>query len=280
MTTDTSSPEPVPQNRRGFIPTWAPVLIMLAVFFTGLVLGDTGTPYAVLFAVACLVCTALVELRGMFLTVALIPVYWFVGIGIIGMINSDSSGSRKTQVITAAYPAIQNYLWLLAAFAVCLAVALARYRLDAAARERTRRAARARRRRLQDADSDNRRIATRARTLDRDRPATPRTPGATPPAAAPGATGTAGAPGTPAARPPYRSRHSLDDETPDAGADSTAADTAPATGTPRPPESRTRSAAELRAASERRRNRRSDESAPERRPRRYRAADRPLDLDD
>ncbi|WP_010119339.1 DUF6542 domain-containing protein [Corynebacterium nuruki] len=279
MTTDTSSPEPVPQNRRGFIPTWAPVLIMLAVFFTGLVLGDAGTPYAVLFAVACLVCTALVELRGMFLTVSLIPVYWFCGIGAVGMIGADSSGSRKTQVITAAYPAVQHYMWLLATFVVCLVVALLRYRLDAAARERTRRAARARRRRLQEADSDNRRVATRARTVER--PAGPR-PSATAPARSKTTSPTkspttAATPASPAAgpaaapeRPSVRSRHSLDEE------ESTPSPATP----PTAGESRTRSAAELRAASERRRNRHSDQPAPERRPRRYRAADRPLDLDD
>ncbi|MDN6440192.1 MAG: hypothetical protein L0K27_12060 [Corynebacterium nuruki] len=279
MTTDTSSPEPVPQNRRGFIPTWAPVLIMLAVFFTGLVLSDAGTPYAILFAVACLVCTALVELRGMFLTVSLIPLYWFCGIGAVGMIGADSSGSRKTQVITAAYPAVQHYMWLLATFVVCLVVALLRYRLDAAARERTRRAARARRRRLQEADSDNRRVATRARTVER--PTGPR-PAAQTPAKSPtkspttsASPATPAAPTTPAAapdRPSVRSRHSLDE-------DETTPTAAPAT-RPAAGEGRTRSAAELRAASERRRNRHGDQPAPERRPRRYRAADRPLDLDD
>ncbi|WP_414121296.1 DUF6542 domain-containing protein [Corynebacterium nuruki] len=269
MTTDTSSPEPVPQNRRGFIPTWAPVLIMLAVFFTGLVLGDAGTPYAILFAVACLVCTALVELRGMFLTVSLIPVYWFCGIGAVGMIGADSSGSRKTQVITAAYPAVQHYMWLLATFVVCLVVALLRYRLDAAARERARRAARARRRRLQEADSDNRRVTTRARTVER--PTGPR-PSAKAPTKKPATPAASAAPDAAPDRPSVRSRHALDE-------DETTPSAAPAT-PPTAGEARTRSAAELRAASERRRNRHGGQPAPERRPRRYRAADRPLDLDD
>lgn len=143
---------------------------MVAVVFTGVVLGEIGTVYLVLFFLTSLVCTALVELRGLFLTVVAVPFYWFAGIGLVGYFTDRASLSgtnRKTAAITALYPSVENYLWLVATFAVCLLVAVIRQRLDAAARERAARIARARRQRTAAADEDNRRVASRVRDIER-----------------------------------------------------------------------------------------------------------------
>lgn len=139
MTNDPQAPEDVPLNRWGFIPPWAPLLVAVAVAFTGVVLGEVSTVYLVLFFLSSIVCTALVELRGLFLTVVTVPFAWFGGITVIGYFAdraSFSDGNRKTALLTAVFPAVENYLWLLVSFVVSLLVALVRQRLDAAARER------------------------------------------------------------------------------------------------------------------------------------------------
>lgn len=244
-------------NRWGFIPPWAPLLVTVAVIFTGVVLGEVGKVFLVLFLLAGIVCTALVELRGLFLTVVMLPAYWFAGIGLVGYFTDRASFSgtgRRTAVITAVYPAIENYLWLVATFIVSLVIAVVRQRLDAAARERARRLARQRRRRTAAAEEDNRRVTSRVRdlerTADQERTAERARAAAARRASDPAqpARPEQSAPRGP--RTVTRPRHSV-------------------AGDGRTGEVRTRSAEGLRAASERRRARTEGRGD----------ADRPLDLD-
>ncbi|WP_312800633.1 DUF6542 domain-containing protein [Corynebacterium variabile] len=263
MTNDPQAPEDVPLNRWGFIPPWAPLLVAVAVAFTGVVLGEVSTVYLVLFFLSSIVCTALVELRGLFLTVVTVPFAWFGGITVIGYFAdraSFSDGNRKTALLTAVFPAVENYLWLLVSFVVSLLVALVRQRLDAAARERALRLARQRRRRSATADEDNRRVTSRVRDLERT-----------------------------ADRDRYRDRHREDtaERAPSAQrartvtrpprhtrtGDSPATASSTSTSSAEQPEIRTRTAEELRAASERRRAREESSHAA-----RHRGDDAPLDI--
>ncbi|OLT55071.1 hypothetical protein BJF89_01890 [Corynebacterium sp. CNJ-954] len=155
-------------NRRGLIPVWAPLLVMAAVILTGIVLGGVGTAYIVLFAVSAVVCTALVELRGLFLTVVLLPVYWFFGITGAGLAGGTSAASNlKTTLITAAYPAIEKFLWLAATFVICVIIAVVRQRIDAAVLQSQHRRERSRRRQMSDAEQSNQRLNARVRDYDR-----------------------------------------------------------------------------------------------------------------
>lgn len=247
-------------NRWGFIPPWAPLLVMVAVVFTGVVLGEAGTVFVALFFFSCVVCTALVELRGLFLTVVAVPFYWFAGTGLVGFFTNRAafSGSgRKTAVITALYPAVENYLWLVATFFVSLVVAVVRQRLDAAARERARRLARDRRRRAAQADMDNRRVVSRVRDIERSAPGSREEPG-----------GTGDGMRMPGVQPASKSvsspRHLASEEVPGTPGVHSSPDFPGATDG-----ARIRTAEELRAASERRRSRSSAPVDP----------DRPLDLD-
>jgi len=263
VTNDPQAPEDVPLNRWGFIPPWAPLLVAVAVAFTGVVLGEVSTVYLVLFFLSSIVCTALVELRGLFLTVVTVPFAWFGGITVIGYFAdraSFSDGNRKTALLTAVFPAVENYLWLLVSFVVSLLVALVRQRLDAAARERALRLARQRRRRSATADEDNRRVTSRVRDLERT-----------------------------ADRDRYRDRHREDtaERAPSAQrartvtrpprhtrtGDSPATASSTSTSSAEQPEIRTRTAEELRAASERRRAREESSHAA-----RHRGDDAPLDI--
>lgn len=272
MTNDPQAPEDVPLNRWGFIPPWAPLLVAVAVVFTGVVLGEISAVYLVLFFLSSIVCTALVELRGLFLTVVTVPFAWFGGITVIGYFAdraSFSDGNRKTALLTAVFPAVENYLWLLVTFLVSLLIALIRQRLDAAARERALRLARQRRRRTAAAEEDNRRVTSRVRDIersaDRDREREDREREDTAERARSAQRART------VTRPPRRPR------TGDAASSSDAA-SAPAASpasvsSPEQPEIRTRTAEELRAASERRRAR--EESS---RTARHRSDDAPLDL--
>lgn len=261
MTNDPQAPEDVPLNRWGFIPPWAPLLVAVAVAFTGVVLGEVSTVYLVLFFLSSIVCTALVELRGLFLTVVTVPFAWFGGITVIGYFAdraSFSDGNRKTALLTAVFPAVENYLWLLVSFVVSLLVALVRQRLDAAARERALRLARQRRRRSATADEDNRRVTSRVRdlerTADRDRYRDREDTAERAPSAQRARSVT---------RPPRHTRTG----------DSPATASSTSTSSAEQPEIRTRTAEELRAASERRRAREESSHAA-----RHRGDDAPLDI--
>jgi len=261
VTNDPQAPEDVPLNRWGFIPPWAPLLVAVAVAFTGVVLGEVSTVYLVLFFLSSIVCTALVELRGLFLTVVTVPFAWFGGITVIGYFAdraSFSDGNRKTALLTAVFPAVENYLWLLVSFVVSLLVALVRQRLDAAARERALRLARQRRRRSATADEDNRRVTSRVRdlerTADRDRYRDREDTAERAPSAQRARTVT---------RPPRHTRTG----------DSPATASSTSTSSAEQPEIRTRTAEELRAASERRRAREESSHAA-----RHRGDDAPLDI--
>lgn len=259
MTNDPQAPEDVPLNRWGFIPPWAPLLVAVAVAFTGVVLGEVSTVYLVLFFLSSIVCTALVELRGLFLTVVTVPFAWFGGITVIGYFAdraSFSDGNRKTALLTAVFPAVENYLWLLVSFVVSLLIALVRQRLDAAARERALRLARQRRRRSATADEDNRRVTSRVRDLERtaDRDRDREDTAERAPSAQRARTVT---------RPPRHTRTG----------DSPATASSTSTSSPEQPEIRTRTAEELRAASERRRAREESSHTA-----RHRGDDAPLDI--
>ncbi|WP_420100109.1 DUF6542 domain-containing protein [Corynebacterium sp.] len=273
MTSD-STDDSAPLNRRGLIPVWAPLLVMAAVVLTGIVLGGVGTSYVILFAVSAVVCTALVELRGLFLTVVLLPVYWFFGITVAGLVGSSGTAGSgpRTALITAAYPAVEKFLWLVVSLVVCVVIAVARQRIDAAVLENQYRRDRARRRQMNDAEQNNQRLNARVRDYDRDNRG-PRSRHAEAASDADdGAVGSDGAdsPGESAtglSRPPaprderprpsrrYASdRTSRADESRDAGQ----GHQGNRPETPTTQEYRTRTAAELREASRRRRSRSQD----------------------
>lgn len=116
-----------------WFPVWAPVLVMLAIVFTGLVLanGDTTIPtlFFGLFAVGMIASTIFVEPRGLFITVASFPLFYLFGSLLIGWFSSGRAtiASRKTKVITSIYPAIEHYLWLLIPFLVAVGIAIFRW---------------------------------------------------------------------------------------------------------------------------------------------------------
>lgn len=129
----TRTPADAPEEKAHFFPVWAPLLVMIAVTLTGLVLAMNdnvvSTSYFVLFAIAAIGCTLLVEARGLFLTVAALPLYFLIGTGFIGWFAAGATGanSRKTKLITSVYPALDHFLWLLIPLVVSIVIAVLRW---------------------------------------------------------------------------------------------------------------------------------------------------------
>ena len=155
-------------------PVWAPMLVMIGVTITGLIFaidkGITPLVFFILFAIACVLCTLLVEPRGLFLTVVTQPIYYVIGTVLIGWIaaaDSVSSAGTKTKVLTTAYPAIEHFPWLAVPFLISLIIAVIRWRRFNAKRNRALQAESFVRRRRREADENNRLSYTSARSRSR-----------------------------------------------------------------------------------------------------------------
>ena len=155
-------------------PVWAPMLVMIGVTITGLIFaidkGITPLVFFILFAIACVLCTLLVEPRGLFLTVVTQPIYYVIGTVLIGWIaagDSVSAGGTKTKVLTTAYPAIEHFPWLAVPFLISVTIAVIRWRRFNAKRNRALQAESFARRRRREADENNRLSYTSVRSRSR-----------------------------------------------------------------------------------------------------------------
>lgn len=112
---------------------WAPLLVLAAVMITGLVLasgkGQVPESYFILFAVCSVLCALFVEPRGLFITVASFPLFFVLSGSIVGWLSSTASptSNKKTKVITAIYPTIEHFMWLLIPFLITVVIAVFRW---------------------------------------------------------------------------------------------------------------------------------------------------------
>lgn len=154
---------------RPLFPVWAPPLVMVAVTITGLILAaESGTApmaYFILFAVACVVCTILVEPRGLFLTVVAQPLYFLIGALAIGWLTAQKTAGNntKTKIVTAVYPTIEHFLWLLLPFLISVFIAVVRWRRHRRLLDRRQQADVSARRKRRTSDDSNRAAYSRTR---------------------------------------------------------------------------------------------------------------------
>ena len=159
--------------RSSGLPTWSGIAIVLAALVTGLLLSingqGVGLPYLLCFGVAALVVALFTEVRGLFLTVASIPVLfgvmtvisaWAVG---RSLATEGTAAFSTTSIVTAIFPLAQFFPVLLAVTAGALAIALLRVWLARRSGRAAESAAVMERRRTAEADRRNRDTATRAR---------------------------------------------------------------------------------------------------------------------
>lgn len=134
-----------------------------------LLLGEIGTPYQVIFIIATLIITLLVEARGLFITVASVPILFGIFTPLTSWFVSqqgpsgNSPGVSTTEILAAIYPLAQFFPTLMLVTAVAAIIAIVRIRLLRknqqqlqSTEERTRRAQR-------EADQANTKAARRAR---------------------------------------------------------------------------------------------------------------------
>lgn len=145
---------------------------MVAVVITGLILtaegGTAPKAYFILFAIACVVCTLLVEIRGLFLTVAAQPLYFVAGALAIGWMSArNSAGSgMKTKILTSVYPTIENFLWLLIPFVIAVVIAVVRWQRAKKSYSRRQKSETKERERRRKSDDSNRASFARSRRKD------------------------------------------------------------------------------------------------------------------
>jgi len=116
------------------LPTGSGIAIIAAALFTGALvsvyLGQIGWPYLTLFAAAVILVTALVNPKGLFLTVASSPILFFIGLigtgWAIARGNSSPEGLSKTSLLAIAYPAVEFFPTLAAVTLGSIAISLLR----------------------------------------------------------------------------------------------------------------------------------------------------------
>ncbi len=154
------------------LPTWSGPAVVFASLITGLLLslllGDIGLPYQLLFIIGSLGVALLVEARGLFLTVASMPILfgiftpltaWFVSQqGIAG-----GQGVSATAILTAIYPLAEMFPALILVTLVSALIGVARIMLLRRNQQHLQTSGEQARRARREEDRANTTVASRAR---------------------------------------------------------------------------------------------------------------------
>lgn len=163
------------RNRSRFtgLPTWSAIAIIAAALITGLLLSlafqGVGAAYLWCFALGAVLVTLLVNPRGLFLTVASLPLLFGIGLlasswSVERSLASEGTPlfSRTTALITV-YPLTQYFPWLAIVTVLCAVIAVVRLVLLRRRVSSQERVARDQRERMAASDRRNRALSTSAR---------------------------------------------------------------------------------------------------------------------
>lgn len=164
---------PAPDPHFSGLPLWSAFAILIAALVTGLLVslatGGLGLTFLVCFAVASLLMTLLVDPRGIFLTVASLPLLFGLGTVLtawsVGRVQASDGAplfSRAT-VVTALYPLTEHFPWMAVVTLVAVVIGVARLWLLRRRRAELERQAIESRRRTAEADRRNRTLSSSAR---------------------------------------------------------------------------------------------------------------------
>lgn len=167
--------QPAPQTTPRFfgISVWASLIILCAALTIGLFVtlhnGLLGIPFLALFVIAVLVIALLTEPRGLFLTIASIPIFfgifviitsWFL----VANATPDGAPLSKTQIITAIYPITLHFPVLAIATAAAALISFLRITLLKRSNRTSSKVAQTRRRKEVEAEKLNYSTVRKART--------------------------------------------------------------------------------------------------------------------
>lgn len=164
------------RSRSFRLPIWVPPLLLVISGIVGLLFaipaGSIGLPYLIAFAVAAIGGTMVVVPRGLTITVAQQPVLFTIITPLVSWFTAEfahqsvggatATTPSTTRLITAAYPVVQYFPWMIMIPLICTAIAIWRYLDLTRVNAKTDRLRRKESRRRAEVDAETTRTATEA----------------------------------------------------------------------------------------------------------------------
>lgn len=120
----------------GALPVWTSIAVIVAALATGLIIStittSVGWPFLICFVLGAVAASALVNVRGLFLTVGSIPLLFGIAIFFTSWLVSRASASEgspafsTTILVTSAYPLLEVFPYLAFTLLACIAIAIFR----------------------------------------------------------------------------------------------------------------------------------------------------------
>ncbi|UQZ27654.1 hypothetical protein CACC_04700 [Corynebacterium accolens] len=110
--------------------------LLAALLITGALIsilaGSIGWMYFAFLIISSLLIALIVEERGLFLSIASIPIFYAVTVVTAGIVITKSNAPEgtsfsKTSLLTSVYPLVQNFVWLLIAVLGAAAIGILRW---------------------------------------------------------------------------------------------------------------------------------------------------------
>ena len=130
----------------GALPVWTSIAVIVAALATGLIIStitaSVGWPFLICFILGAVAASAMVHVRGLFLTVASIPLLFSIAIFITSWLVSRATAAdgsplfSTTILVTSAYPLLEVFPQLAITVIICVIIAV--FRLYRAKQKATR----------------------------------------------------------------------------------------------------------------------------------------------
>jgi len=120
----------------GALPVWTSIAVIVAALATGLIIStitaSVGWPFLICFILGAVAASAMVHVRGLFLTVASIPLLFSIAIFITSWLVSRATAAdgsplfSTTILVTSAYPLLEVFPQLAITVIICVIIAVFR----------------------------------------------------------------------------------------------------------------------------------------------------------
>lgn len=120
----------------GALPVWTSIAVIVAALATGLIIStitaSVGWPFLICFILGAVAASAMVHVRGLFLTVASIPLLFSIAIFITSWLVSRATAAdgsplfSTTILVTSAYPLLEVFPQLAITVIICVLIAVFR----------------------------------------------------------------------------------------------------------------------------------------------------------
>ena len=119
------------------LPLWSTLSILAAAALTGalisLLMNSLGWQFLLIYAIAAITTTLFSEARGIFITIASVPLIYTLGTLISALLVTYSTtpggNLSRTAVLASVYPILQFFPWLFFVSVLCVIIGVVRLRL-------------------------------------------------------------------------------------------------------------------------------------------------------